>query len=166
MIYILDILSNQLVEAEIIPLSKNEDIPLKKDGWNFTWRQLIKQVNTQPYILKLINPPQTVEGALLLRIEEEMLIMDVLELAPHNVGKNKRFDYMAGVLIAYACRESYKLESNYKGFLTFVAKTKLIDWYKIKYGAQLALGQRMFIDWGNGQKLIEKYLNRKGGSNE
>ena len=89
-----------------------------------------------------------------------MLIMDVLEVAPHNIGSDKRYDYVAGSLIAYACRESFKLEGNYKGFLTFVSKTNLIDWYTKKYGAELALGQRMFIDWENGKKLIEKYLNR------
>jgi len=44
--------------------------------------------------------------------------------------------------------------------LTFVSKTNLINWYAEKYGAKLALGQRMFIDWENGEKLIEKYLNR------
>ena len=90
-----------------------------------------------------------------------MLIMDALELAHHNIGlKNKRYDYVAGCLIAFACRESFKLDGNYKGFLTFVSKTNLIEWYAKKYGAELALGQRMFIDWKNGEKLIEKYLKR------
>ena len=155
MIYILDIVNNKLVEAHIKPLIK-EDTPLKKDGWNFNWRQLTKNENTRSYVLKLISQPKIVEGALLLRIEEDMLIMDVLEIAPHNIGKNKKYDYVAGTLIAYACKESFKIEGNYKGFLTFVSKTNLIDWYIDKYGAELAIGQRMFIDWENGQKLIEK----------
>ena len=165
MVYILDILKNKLVEAEIVSIKKKY-IPLKKDGWNFNWRQLSKNDNTQSYVLKLISSKEKVEGALLLKIEENMLIMDVLEVAPHNIGSKKRYDYVAGSLIAYACRESFKLEGNYKGFLTFVSKTNLIDWYIEKYGAELALGQRMFIDWENGKKLIEKYLNRKGGKNE
>ena len=166
MIYILDISNNRLVEAEIIPLVDKRDIPLKKDGWNFNWRQLLKQENSQAFVLKTINLPKTVEGALLLRVEEKMLIMDALEVAPHNVGKNKRYDYVAGVLIAYGCRESFKLEGNYKGYLTFTAKTNLIEWYRKKYGAELAFGQRMFIDWENGQKLIKKYLYRKRDDHE
>jgi len=165
MVYILDILNNKLVKAEIV-FTKTNDIPLKKDGWNFNWRQLTKNDNSQSYVLKLINSKKSVEGALLLKIEEEMLIMDVLEVAPHNIGNKKRYDYVAGSLIAYACRESFKIEGNYKGFLTFVSKTNLIDWYSEKYGAELALGQRMFIDWENGKRLIEKYLNRKGGRND
>ena len=165
MIYILDIVNNKLVEAEIKPLSE-ADTPLKKDGWNFNWHKLTKNENAKSYVLKMLNPQRTVEGALLLRVEEEMLIMDVLEIAPHNIGKNKKYDYVAGTLIAYACKQSFKIEGDYKGFLTFVSKTNLIDWYIEKYGAELAIGQRMFIDWENGQQLIEKYLNRKGENNE
>jgi hypothetical protein len=63
---------------------------------------------------------------------------------------------VAGCLIAFGCRESFKIESDYKGFLTFVSKTNLIKWYAEKYGAELALGNRMFIDWENGERLIEK----------
>ena len=165
MVYILDILNNKLVEAEIVSTEKN-DIPLKKDAWNFNWRQLTKNDNSQSYVLKLIYYEKSVEGALLLKTEEEMLIMDVLEVAPHNFGNAKRYDYVAGCLIAYACRESFKIEGNYKGFLTFISKTNLINWYSEKYGAELAHGQRMFIDWENGEKLVEKYLNRKGGGND
>ena len=165
MVYILEKINNRLVEAEIV-LAEKKEIPLKKDGWNFGWRQLSRKGETQLYVLKLIKSDRLVEGAMLLKIAEGMFIMDVLEVAPYNIEKTKRYDYVAGSLIAFACRESFKLEGNYKGFLTFVSKTELIDWYIEKYGAELALGQRMFIDWENGNKLIEKYLNRNGDKNE
>lgn len=125
------------------------------------WRQLLNEGNGNVYILRTLNSPNQVEGVLLLKHEYDMLIMDALELAPHNIGhKNKRYDYVAGCLIAFACRESFKILGNYKGFLTFVSKTNLIEWYSKKYGAELALGQRMFIDWENGERLIEEYLQR------
>ena len=159
-IYILDKINGELVKSEIVPIQKN-NIPLKKDGWNFNWKQLLNVENANVYVLRILNSPNQVEGALLLKHEYGMLIMDALELAPHNIGqKNKRYDYIAGCLIAFACRESFKISGNYKGFLTFVSKTNLIDWYSKKYGAELALGQRMFIDWENGEKLIEEYLQR------
>ena len=91
-----------------------------------------------------------------------MLIMDLVEIAPYNIGKGtKRYDYVAGCLIAFSCKESFKLESNYKGFLTFESKTKLIDWYMEKYHAKIAIGQKMFIEPNDGQILINEYLNRK-----
>ncbi|MFW5760453.1 MAG: hypothetical protein ACOCXH_05690 [Cyclobacteriaceae bacterium] len=158
MIYILDTIKRVLVKSEII-IPDTTSIPLKKDGWNFNWKQLSK--NGIIYVLRTTDSPSNIEGALCLKIEYGMLIMDALELAPHNVGQtNKRFDYVAGCLIAFACRESFKISGDYKGFVTFVSKTNLIRWYSEKYGAELALGQRMFIDWENGEKLIEKYLNR------
>jgi hypothetical protein len=160
MIFILDKIKNELVKAEIV-LMNLQSIPLKKEGWNFNWRQYLKEKTGQAYILRTIESPQIIQGALFLKVEHEMLIMEVLEIAPQNIGsENKRYDYVAGCLIAFACRESFKIQGAYKGFLTFVSKTSLIKWYSEKYGAELALGQRMFIDWENGEKLIEKYLNR------
>ncbi|WP_445955837.1 hypothetical protein [Yeosuana sp.] len=157
MVYIYELGKNKLIEAEIVIASGK--MPLKKDGWNFNWNELIKEKNTKTYILKLKDSTQITQGIIQLRIENDMLIMDVVEIAPHNLGSsNKKFDLVAGCLIAFACRESFKIEGNYRGFLTFTSKTNLIEWYKKKYGATQALGQRMFIDDINGLKLIEKYL--------
>lgn len=161
MIYILDNKSKKLKEAEIVPANKIK-CPLKKDGWNFNWKKLIQEQNCKIYFLKLVESSQGVEGALQLRMVEGMLIMNVLEIAPHNIGRNnKKYDYVAGCLIAFACRESFKLESEYKGFLTFVSKSSLIQWYANKYGAIVTLGQRMYISDITGIKLIKEYLERK-----
>lgn len=157
MVGILDVQNNIKIKAGIIPADKIK-MPLKKDGWNFNWKQLIKSKNTTTYILKLVDPPQTIEGVLQLKIEEDMLIMDLIEIAPHN-GQKKRYTDVAGCLISYACRESLKVKGDYQGFLSFVAKTDLIEWYSKKYGATHAFGQRMYIDPETGLELIEKYLN-------
>ncbi|MDO1512188.1 hypothetical protein Q2T41_05915 [Maribacter confluentis] len=157
MTYIYDLRNKKLIEAEIVLASGK--MPLKKDGWNFDWNKLKKEKNTKTYVLRLKNEAQSIEGILQLRLENDLLIMDVIEIAPYNIGSSsKRFNYVAGCLIAFACRESFKIEGNYKGFLTFTSKTNLINWYKTKYGATQAFGQRMFIDDSIGLQLIEKYL--------
>ena len=157
MTYIYDLGNKKLIEVEIVLASGK--MPLKKDGWKFDWNKLIKEKNTKTYVLRLKDNTQSVEGILQLRIENDMLIMDVIEIAPHNFSSsNKKFDYVVGCLIAFACRESFKIEGNYKGFLTFTSKTNLIGWYKKKYGATQVLGQRMYIEGSIGLKLIEKYL--------
>ena len=159
-VYILDIAADKFIEAEIFPAGRT-DMPLKKEGWSFNWKELIMEPDTQTYILRIKEAPNDLEGILHLKIENGMLIMDVIEIAPHNIGRTrKRYDFVAGCLIAFACRESYRIERDYKGFLTFVSKTKLIDWYIEKYGAEVAFGQRMYIDFDRGLSLIEKYLNR------
>lgn len=159
--YLLDLKTNSLTEAEIVK-AVFKDMPLKKDGWNFNWRTIFKKNDSEIYVLKLKSNPDYIQGVLRLRIQEGMLIMDLVEIAPHNIGKkNKRYDYAAGCLIAFSCRESFKLETNYKGFLTFESKTRLIDWYMKKYHAKIAMGQKMFIEPNDGQTLINEYLKRK-----
>lgn len=157
MSYIYDLRNDKLIEVEIVLAL--EKIPLKKEVWKFDWNKLIKEKNTKTFILRLKNNPKNIEGILQLRIENNMLIMNAIEIAPHNISSlNKKYDDVAGCLIAFACRESFKIEGNYKGFLTFTSKTNLIQWYKKKYGAIQALGQRMYIDDKVGIELIKKYL--------
>ena len=159
--YILDNQTNSHVEAEIV-IGKLKDMPSEKDGWNFNWRSIFKRKGTETYVLRLKSNPTSIQGVLHLRIEGGMLIMDLVEISPDNLGRGKkRYSYVAGCLIAYACRESFKLDNNYQGFLTFESKTKLINWYIKHYNAQLAIGQKMFIEPADGKKLIEKYLKRK-----
>ncbi|MEM9338017.1 MAG: hypothetical protein AAGA66_04765 [Bacteroidota bacterium] len=161
-VHIFDVDNHQLVDAEIV-LASSSQIPLKKNGWNFNWKNLLKEKDSEVFMLKLKNVDESIEGMLQLKIKNEMLVMEVLEIAPHNVGReNKKYDYVAGCLIAFGCRESFKLESEYKGYLTFVSKAYLIEWYKKKYKAEQGLGQRMFISEENGLELITEYLNRTG----
>ncbi|MFC2119303.1 hypothetical protein ACFLSY_11745 [Bacteroidota bacterium] len=157
MVYILETKGKRLIDADIV-VAERKNIPLKKDGWKFNWKQLAQEQYTQTFILKTMEFPQSIGGALHLKVESGMLIMDVVEIAAHNIGRKKKYDYVAGCLIAFACRESFKLEGSYKGFLSFISKTNLIKWYSTKYGATLAFGQLMFIDPEAGEKLINKYL--------
>lgn len=160
MTYILEKATKTLIPAEIVPMQAVKP-PLKKDGWQFHWRQLYRSGEGRAFILRTLNSPTQIEGALLLKAASGMCIMDVLELAPHNIGRqHKRYDDVAGCLIAFACRESFKIEGDYKGFLTFTSKTSLIGWYMEKYGAQRANGWRMFFDPETGHQLIKKYLER------
>lgn len=155
---ILEIKSKKLVTAKIVPANKS-NIPKLEDGWNFNWKGALKQKNTNLFIL--VNLMDEVQGAISLKNDGGMLIMDILELSPTNIGKNKKYNYVAGCLIAFACRKAISLRTDYKGFLVFISKTDLVELYKNKYYATQTIGQRMYIDPNSGEKLIEEYLNRK-----
>ncbi len=158
-VFILNKNTNQLVEAEIV-IGTLQEMPQKKEGWGFDWRTEFQKEDTEVFLLKLLSDA-SVQGVLSLRKEADMLVMDLVEIAPHNKGReNKRYSYVAGCLIAYACKQTFKLEGSYYGYLVFVSKTALIDWYRNNYYAQQAIGQKMFIDSMNGNKLIGEYLNR------
>lgn len=140
-----------------------KDMPLKKDGWNFNWRELFREnISGKFYKISLEHSPKIIEGMLLLVLMNgEMVEMKNIEIAPHNYGVKGENDYVAGCLISYACLKSKTMGLGaYKGFLSFESKTKLIPIYQKKYGAVPSLGQRMFIEEQVGEKLIKEYLNR------
>lgn len=158
-IQIVEVKSNELIDG-VIEQAKMKDMPTKKEGWQFTWRKLFKTEGAEFYKLSLVDNSKQIQGMLMLSLMfDEMLYMNNIEVAPHNYGSQRKFDRVAGVLIAYACQKSFELGKNsYKGYLTFESKTSLISLYQEKYGATLALGQRMFIEPKTGYQLIEKYL--------
>ena len=64
--------------------------------------------------------------------------MTLLESSPENVGRDKRFERIAGCLLSYAVRLSLSLD--FEGCLTLLSKTDLIDHYEKKY---------MFLPFGS-----------------
>lgn len=140
-----------------------KEMPKKKNGWNFTWRTLFKVEGNEVYKLTLQENHSEIEGMLMLTLmNDEMVYMNTIEVAPHNHGSKGKYDNVAGCLIAYACLRSFELgKNNYEGFLTFESKTELIELYHDRYGATLAAGQRMFIEPEISLELIEKYLKLK-----
>lgn len=156
-VYLLDTQTNECVKAEII-LSSRYTFPPQKRGWKFNWSKLRRNRNTQTYILRTLAPPFQTQGALQLALVKGMLIMNYIEIAPHNRSSEKRYRRVAGCLIAFACGKSMLLDGPYKGYLTFVSKSHLVDWYRSKYFATLVSGQRMYISPENGIKLIQAYI--------
>lgn len=156
---ILEVKSRRKIDASI-EKARATDMPIKKNGWQFTWRTLYKTEGAEFYKLSLIKDSSTIEGIIMLSVMyDEMLYMNNIEIAPHNLGSDGQYDYVAGCLIAYGCLKSFELgKSTYTGYLTFESKTALIPLYQRKYGATLAMGQRMFIAPEIGLELIEKYL--------
>lgn len=154
--FILESKSKKLIKCSIKKLS-TDNLPQKKDGWHFNWRQALKDSPKSTYVL-VDKPTNQIHGALQLKQDEGMLIMELIELSPKNIGKKRKFQNVAGCLIAFACREAVKIKTDYRGYLTFVSKTELLEWYITQYLATQTIGQRMYIDPISGNKLIKKYL--------
>ncbi len=158
-IYLLETQTGKNVPALILK-AERQDMPLKKDGWNFTWRNLYKDRNAVFYKLVLEETPNMVEGLIMISLlNEEMVYLNNIELAPHNIGNGKRYDYIAGCLIAYGCMHAHEQgKGNYHGYACFDSKTELIAHYRDKYGAEQTIGQRMYYSPNTGLKLVKKYL--------
>ncbi|MEZ5039936.1 MAG: hypothetical protein R2828_08590 [Saprospiraceae bacterium] len=158
-VYLEEVASGEMIEALISKASSNE-MPLRKDGWQFTWRQLSKTEGVDFYKLTKLGTPKEIEGILMLTLlNEEMFYMNNIEVAPHNYGSKGKYANVAGNLLAFACYKSFEQGKNYYlGYLSFDSKTSLINLYQEKYGATLAMGQKMFFDPEAGKKLMKKYL--------
>lgn len=159
-VYILETKTQHWAEAEIVE-GTYQTMPLKKNNWQFAWRKAIKEENATVYLLRLVANPAVVQGAMQLKLtlQKGILWINLLEVAPWNLGKqHKQYEHVAGCLIAFACKQAFRLESSYKGYLLFQSKVDLIDFYKEKYGASVLYGKIMVLSPATGMALIEQYL--------
>ena len=166
-IKILRIEDGKLINAEILE-SKKLSLPSLQEGWRFNFPKHAKNKGAHTYIFISEETPNIIEGCLIYKMRKELEpYMAYIEIAPHNQGENKRYDLVAGCLIAFACRLSFMLGmGDYKGWLAFDVQEannedeeKLMTLYSSKYKALRLQGTTtMVITPEDGEKLIEKYL--------
>jgi len=142
-------------DAEII-LATSNDLKSLSNDWKFTWRKL---VNSKAIFYKLVFNDE-IQGLIKLEEENELYyVLKNIEVSPLNFGSNGKYKNIAETLMAFACFKSFELNSgNYKGFLVFISKGTLIEYYQKRYGAELIFRERMIISSQQGKKLILQYL--------
>lgn len=164
---IIKLIDNQQVDAAILsPLKVT--LPSITDGWRFNFKSHSKKKGFQTYILVCEDTPTVIEGCLIFQLRDMVEpYMAYVEIAPHNKGKSKRYDKVAGCLIAFACRLSFiNGKDHYKGWLAFDVleedkkdEIKLMALYCQKYGALKWGDTTMVLSPEVGEKLINEYLN-------
>ena len=82
--------------------------------------------------------------------------MNLLESAPFNKGREKRYSGVAANLVAFACKRS--VENGYHGLVVFESKTRLMEHYEKTLGAKRFVLNRMFMDMGVAHTLIKRYF--------
>jgi hypothetical protein len=127
---------------------------LKKNGWKFDWKTESKKSNQTIYKL-IIKDDTIIQGLIIVRPEENHVEMPLIEAAPHNLGKSKKYIGVAGNLVAFACKMSFSL--GFGGVVAFKAKTKLIQHYINTLGAKLIFKDRMCIYETAAKKLVNSY---------
>ena len=142
--------------TEVLPLDKTDlKVISKKLGWKFNWKSEFIAMENQVFKLVLQKEPKIIQGIVSLKKDVDHIFMNLIETAPHNYGKDKRYYGVMGNLVAFACKLSFV--SGFEGCIAFIAKTKLIPHYKKELGAELLWGQRMSIETDAAINLIEKY---------
>lgn len=128
----------------------------EKNGWNFNWKNELKNDVNEIYKLTIVHNPSIIQGLLSVQKEADHIYMRLLENAPFNIGKTKLYDGVAGNLVAYACKLSFQY--GFDGFVAFTAKTKLIEHYERTLGAYHFGGHRMIIPTESSKLLVQKYF--------
>jgi hypothetical protein len=162
-------LRNDLTGEEkqaIIELMSEEDFKIirkKKDQFHFNWN---KYKGKEVFKLRLLDEPEIL-GLMCITDHNDpatnAVEIELLEVGTDNIGKDKKFEKIAGCLIAFACRESFK--RGHDGFLFLTPKTALIDHYSSEYGLEylppvgLKLEGLMVANSSISIALIRKYLN-------
>jgi hypothetical protein len=150
-------ISGDSFATEVLRLTKTDlKQVIKKNGWNFDWKQELSNNSKEVFKLTILNNPNIIQGLLSLSIEPDHVYLHLLENAPFNIGQNKLYEGVAGNLVAHACKVSY--QQGFEGFVVFTAKTKLVSHYQNTLGAYTLAGHKMIIPSNSAQILIDKYF--------
>jgi hypothetical protein len=128
----------------------------KKNGWQFNWTIELKAPQREVYKLTITNNPNIIQGLVSLEIKPDHVHIHLIESAPFNIGKGKTYLGVPGNLVAFACKLSFQRGG--EGYVSFLAKTKLIEHYEKSLGAVHFGGHNMIITTEAALKLTNKYF--------
>jgi hypothetical protein len=153
-------ISGDSFRTEILRLTKADLKQItKKNGWNFNWKTELNNNAREVYKLTIAGNPDIVQGLISFTINTDHIYMDLVENAPFNLGRNKLYEGVAGNLVAYACKISF--QHGFDGYVSFTAKTRLIEHYQKTLNAITFGGQLMIINTLGANILIDKYFKNE-----
>jgi hypothetical protein len=158
--------TGELLKAVIERLRTKDFTVIKKSKDRFDKFDWSKYKEQEVYKLRL-KTDDIILGLICLRDhkdeETNAIEIELLEVSKENIGSKKKFDYIGGCLIAFACRESFK--RGHDGCIFLTPKTYLLKHYTSKYGFHhmplktLRRPEGLMILYEDGsRKLIKRYL--------
>lgn len=150
--YLEDILTGERLPATISRLSRKEIMLINKKQFHFDWS---KETQFEVFALK-IERSKEILGIVSIDYQPANRAIEIrlIANAKEHTGTRKRYDRIAGSLIAFACLKS--LDAGYDGFVFLRPKTKIIDLYRVKYGFRYT-GFSMISEEFNTRLIINQY---------
>jgi hypothetical protein len=141
-----------------VSLVNKDDIKriTKANGWLFNWKSEFQKPDRDVYKVTIINNPSIIQGLVSLTEREDHVYMHLIESAPFNLGKDKVYIGVPGNLVAFACKLSF--HRGFEGYVSFTAKTMLINHYEKTLGAENVGGHLMVVNTLSALRLIDKYF--------
>ncbi len=149
--------SGDSFDTKISLMTRNEIKKIKKgNGWRFNWGNEFEITEREVFKLTIESNPKIIQGIISLEVKSDHIYMHLIESAPFNIGRDKTYFGVPGNLVAFACK--YSLQHGHEGYVSFLAKTTLINHYIQTLGAINAAGLLMIIDTKAALDLINKYF--------
>ena len=160
--YLIRTKDNKIVKTKVKEISIQD---YNLENWEFNWIEESKKENK---ILGLFaENDKRLQGIVEYYENKERQLLEVLlvEIAPFNnrhnpknILKSKEYLGVGGHLFAEIARISF--EKGYDGYVSFLAKTNLIEHYKKTLGAKQLSYIEMYIDDEAAMKLVKKYYGK------
>lgn len=162
--------TSEQVDA-LIRKGKISEMPSMQQEWRFNFdKELKKLKHATGYLLVTEETPNLIEGCMIFQlIDKKEPYMAFVEIAPHNKSDKRRYDHVAGCLIAYAYQLSViEGQGDYNSMLQFDVleekkenEAKLMALYSSKYHAKrLGSTTTMIIMDEDGEAIVKKYLQK------
>jgi hypothetical protein len=140
-----------------LPVTQNDlKETTKKNGWLFDWKLELAVPKRQVYKLVTKKEPHAIQGMVSLEKMEDHVFMHLIENAPYNIGKGKKYIGVCGNLTAFGCKMSKVY--GFDGVISFKSKTALVEHYEKTLGAVHLGGGIMAIFEEKAKKLIDSYF--------
>jgi hypothetical protein len=146
--------SGLLADAFITTLEPGDLAAIRKEkGFVFDW-SLEKDNDVYKICLKADDTKILGLLSMTEHPDELRIHINLLEVTKENVGRNKKLDYIAGCLIAFACVSAFK--RGYEGLVSLLPKTELIEMYQSKYGFR-QYGRLLALEHEYSKQVIDQY---------
>lgn len=140
-------------DIEIVPVMADEYRTITKARFWFNWSE---EKSFDVYKLKILET-RDILGLISLdnHPEESRVEIRLLAVSKENRGRKKKFDHIAGNLIAFACVRAITQYGEW-ACVSLVPKIQLIEHYIGKY-AMIQAGRSLFTDGAELIELIKRY---------
>jgi len=119
----------------------------------FEWT---KEKKNQVFKIRLADQDELLGLISLIDYPKELRIhINLIEVATSHRGKDKPILNIVGCLIGFTCKQAFK--QMYRGFVSLVPKTQLIDYYHTSYGF-IFIGIQMAVFGETAGALVQKYI--------
>ena len=148
-------ISGDVFDTWVLDFAAN-DKGYKKSNWRFDWKKELENENRSLHKLVIRDNPNIIQGLISITDNHDHVLIHLVENAKFNQGKGKLYAGVAGNLFEFACKKSFDL--GYDGWVSFYAKTRLVDHYHQTLGAERLIGDQLVIRSTAASALISQYF--------